>query len=177
MILDFIHGWGGKPRVAKEEIYRIIKLHNLERSLFTNPVGLAKCLNQLGSKVAHWRVYSGTDGYQDRATRKMIDNIDSYNQPSAALIDKGNRWVVVCGFKVKKSVSSSKSYEIIDVRIRNPESREKIRVIPYKEWINRNIWFSKNIRGKNWKNKYVIINPISPKPPKRKATIKQIVIK
>jgi hypothetical protein len=177
MILDFLHGWGGKPHVIKEEIYRIIKIHNLERSLFTNPVGLAKCLNQLGSKIIRWRVYSGSDGYQERATRKIIDNIDTCNQPSAALIDRGNRWIVVCGFKIKKSVSESKSYEIIDVRIRNPESKEKSRVIPYKEWISRSIWFSKNVKGKKWKNKYVIINPIQQKPRKRKAAFKQVFIK
>ncbi len=173
MILGYINGWGRNQEITQTQLNKMIKVCNREKSWDADPNGVLGCLNKLSLGANRWKVCIRGDQAQKDAIKAIMENIDNYSRPSAALVDGGNQWVVVCGFKSKRNFLGETS-EIIDFRILNPELKNK-KVIPYKEWCDE--WFTLNKRGKKYFDKYVSILYRKPPAKKKQLSVKRILVK
>lgn len=156
MILDFLHGWGGNPQINQDDLYETIQDHKQDNNFYTDPDGLAGCLNKESPSANRWFVYSGGDGDQEKVCRKMAVTMDTYDSPPPVLIFDGDHWVVVSGVTATESPSmAKKSFIIYTIRIHDPGIGSNVQEIEYYNWCS--MYMTKNTWGQTWLDKYVCI--------------------
>ena len=91
------------------------------RSTFqsSDPFGLAGALNLFDNPPRNYLTY--LKDTQDAANRKLAYNLDTYDVPAAALINGGEHWINVRGFKSSAQPTATGDYDIYGFFIRDPE--------------------------------------------------------
>lgn len=155
-----MNGYPTNPQYfAQQTVWDTIQLNNNpgEPELWaTDPVGLSLTMIQLNQPAGTWGIISNDVRYDTLFQILFWMNNNSY--PAAVLVDAGEKWVVVTGYKTNVEPLGGTTPTLLEITINDPDplNQGSTYTMPGNVWLDTYWSFPVEAEG-TWYNKYVAV--------------------
>jgi hypothetical protein len=122
MIMDGYPGVGNSIYYPQQTVWNSIQLYNstVEPDPWaTDPLGLRETMMLLNPPLGSWGIAANADKYEVLFQALYWMNINAY--PVAALVDEGERWVVITGYETDIEPVDESDPTLISITLNDPD--------------------------------------------------------